>query len=395
MTVARDSDRIRRIKTALRASGLDALILRMPENIVMAFGIWPMNGFSYALFTASDGPVALIAPSCEDREMDECWAGDVQFFVWPRLGMDDPLEVIRGRLRELARRHGLGRAKIGYEGSFEAVAPPHNAGEPLVPCESSIRYLRSIFPSAAWCDATALLHTLRATKTAREIAKLRIAHRAAGFGLEKFHQSVGTGISEAELAGLVYAECLARAVEMRGVRHVNVYPQVSGGANAHRAWRPVVTTGRRRLKHGEIAVLELAVCVDGFWADVTRVKAAGRPSTMHNEAFAAVLAAQAAALRAIKPGVAASRPHEAATKVLVDAGFAGQVVHLTGHGVGFRYHEPEPFLMPGNEMRLRRGHVCTVEPGLYDPAWGGIRLEDNIVVTSGGADVLSKTPKEL
>ncbi|NOY42737.1 MAG: aminopeptidase P family protein [Planctomycetes bacterium] len=390
-----DKDRIRRIKRALRDASLDALILRLPENIVMSFGVWPMNGFSYGVFTADAGPVAIVVPSCEDQEMVGGWAGEVRLFTWPRLGMDDPLQAIRVELHDIAQRHKLTRARIGYEGSFECVAPSHNAGEVMVPCERSVAYLQSILPSAKWRDATDLLHAQRATKTECEIAKLRVAHRVAGFGLKKFHDLVRPGIQEAELAGVVYTHCLTGGVRLRQVQHVNVYPQISSGPNAYRAWRPIVTTGKRRLRSGEIALLEMAVCVDGFWADVTRVKVAGNPKAIQKDAFHAVKTAQRAALRSIRSGVEAQQPHKVATKVLVDAGFEKDIVHLTGHGVGFRYHEPEPFLMPGNTLKLKKGHVCSVEPGLYNRSWGGIRLEDNIVVTADGVEILTKVPKVL
>jgi Xaa-Pro aminopeptidase len=361
----------------------------------MSFGVWPMTGFSYALFTAEAGPATLIAPSSEDEEMNGCWTDDLRFFTWSRLDMSDPLEAIRRECQRAVQRQHLSRARIGYEGSFESVAPSHNAGEVMVSCENSINFLKSILPSAKWSDATTLLNEQRAVKTESEIVKLRVAHRIADYGLNKFHASVRLGVSEAELASMVYAECLTRGVRLVGVRHVNVYPQISSGTNAHRAWRPIVTTGKRHLRNGEIAVLELAVCADGFWADVTRVKVAGQPSIVQRKAFEAVRAAQSAAVLSIKPGVPASYPHEVATQILIDAGFQRQVIHLTGHGVGFRYHEPEPLLMPGNRLLLKSGHVCSVEPGLYDSAWGGIRLEDNVAVTSTGVEVLTKAPKKL
>jgi Xaa-Pro aminopeptidase len=388
-------NRITSLKSGLKRAGLDAVILRLPENIVMSFGTWPMNGFSYAVFTAADGPVALIAPSCEDEDIGDCWASDIRFFVWPRLDMPDPQEAIRKHLRELAKKLKLTRARIGYEGSFECIAPAHNAGEVMAPCETSIAFLKSILPGARWSDATNVLHAQRAIKTPHDIANLRKAHRIAGMGLELFQASVRPGITEADLASRVYAACLTRGVGVPGVRHINVYPQISSGPNAHRAWRPVVTTGKRAIKSGETVVLEMAVCVDGYWADVTRVKIAGKARPVQREAYAAVLKAQETALQSIKAGMTASRVHERATEVLIDAGFAKQVTHLTGHGVGFRYHEPEPFLMPGNAQKLRVGHVCTVEPGLYDRAWGGIRIEDNVVVTSSGIENLTRAPKTL
>jgi len=101
------------------------------------------------------------------------------------------------------------------------------------------------------------------------------------------------------------------------------------------------------------------------------------------------------ALAAIRAGVEAHVPHDEATRVLVKAGFEKYLTHLTGHGLGFRYHEPEPFLMPGNGMKLREGHVCSVEPGLYGPEFGGIRLEDNVVVTADGVENLTKAAKTI
>ena len=105
-------------------------------------------------------------------------------------------------------------------------------------------------------------------------------------------------MTEAEIAATVYTACLTRGVRLREVRHVNVFPQISSGPNAERAWRPIVTTGKRRLREGDVALLELGVCVDGFWADVTRVKAAGRPTALQRDVFAAVKAAQRAATAA-------------------------------------------------------------------------------------------------
>ena len=390
-----DQDRVEQMRASLRRAKLDALVLRLPENIVMGFGVWPMNGFSYAVFTADAGPAALVAPSCEDEEMGGCWADDVRFFMWPRRNMPDPLTAIRDAMTDILGRHKMKRGRIGYEGSFECVAPSHNAGEVMTPCESSKAFMESFAPSARWIDATALLYDLRATKTEREIARLRVAHQVAGFGLKKFHESAAPGKSEAELAADVYEACLTRGVRLRQARHINVYPQVSGGANSCRAWRPVVTTGPRRLRAGEIALLELAVCVDGFWADVTRVKVAGKPSTLQKDVFAAVAQAQKVALAAIGPGVEAHVPHDEATSVLIGAGFEKYLLHFTGHGVGFRYHEPEPILTAGNKMELRVGHVCSVEPGLYGPEFGGIRLEDNVAVTADGVEDLTKVAKTI
>ena len=96
-----DQERINSLRDALHEAGLSALVLRLPENIVMSMGHWPMNGMSYAIFTADAGPVALLAPSCEEREVDDCWAEDKRLYVWPRLEMDDPPTFIADNLKQL------------------------------------------------------------------------------------------------------------------------------------------------------------------------------------------------------------------------------------------------------------------------------------------------------
>ena len=328
--------------------------------------------------------------------MDGFWGHDVRYFGWARLDVTaDPQEVIAGHLQEIARSLKVDRGRIGYEGGFTEMSPPHNAGELMVLGEPHKAYLAQVLPDARWQDATGLLYGLRARKTATEIERLRRSHEIASDGLVKFQQAVEPGVSEAQLAAAVYGECLSRGVETEGVRHVNVYPQVSSGHNAHRAWRPIVTTGARRLEDGQIALLELGLCVDGFWADVTRIKVAGKPNTLQQDAFEAVKAAQQAAIDTVKAGVPASAPHEVATESLKKSGMDQYMVHLTGHGLGFSYHEPEPFLMPGNDQPLEVGHVCSVEPGLYHESFGGIRIEDNVAVTESGADVLTGAPKIL
>lgn len=380
----------------LAAAGLDALVLQLPENVVMCGGTWPLCGVSFLVFTAEAGPAALIAPSSEEEEVGDFWGSEVCIYPWPRLDGTDPASALAEHLPKLARRFGIASGKIGYEGAFDSVAPSHNAGECAVPSEASLARLRSLLPEARWKDATGLLLGQRARKTESEVARLRVAHAVAGAGLERFHERVEPGVREAELGAAVYEACVTAAADLPDrCRHVNVFPQVSSGDNAHRAWRPIVSTGGRRLASGEIAVLELAVCVDGFWADVTRVKVAGEASRDQKDAFAAVREAQAAAVAAVRPGLPAEEVHAVATRILIEAGFEEQMVHLTGHGLGFRYHEPVPMLMPGNRDALEAGHVCSVEPGLYDPRWGGIRLEDNVVVGADGCEVLSPAPKVL
>jgi Xaa-Pro dipeptidase len=140
----------------------------------------------------------------------------------------------------------------------------------------------------------------------------------------------------------------------------------------------------------------LGVVVDGFWSDRTRVRAAGTPTDTQQRAFETVLKAQEAAIAAIRPGVKTGDVDASARSVIRAAGFTDkEFLHVTGHGLGFRYHEPTPLICPGGETVLEAGMVHSVEPGVYRGDFGGIRIEDDVLVTERGAEMMGPAEKEL
>jgi len=140
-------------------------------------------------------------------------------------------------------------------------------------------------------------------------------------------------------------------------------------------------------------MVELATVVDGYWSDLTYVSVAGEPNDRQREVHNRVLEAQQAAAERMRPGVPFSEPDSAARRVLEKAGLGEYFVHITGHGVGLRYHEFIPFLMPGATGILETGMVSSVEPGVYIQDFGGIRIEDNVAVGADGPIFLS-TPRK-
>ena len=144
-----------------------------------------------------------------------------------------------------------------------------------------------------------------------------------------------------------------------------------------------------QLSSGDPALLELAVVADGFWCDRTRVAVAGEATAAQQAALGAVRAAQAAAIDAVKPGVTTGEVDKAARDVIHAAGFTDEeFLHVTGHGLGLRYHEPTPLICPGGDTVIEEGMVHTVEPGVYRADFGGFRIEDNVLVTADGAEVM-------
>jgi Xaa-Pro dipeptidase len=383
-----DIERLQVSRKALEDAGLDALVCRLPEHVVMLSGHWPLIGWSFLLFPR-DGKPLLVAPHCDEREAaGELWEADRVTFRFGVLGAGDPYAEIARALRSAAR--GRGWRRLGFEGDFESVAPPWNAAEPAIPAAATRRLLEEVFGAAALVDATGLLHGLRACKTPREQAALRRVNEISRFGLEAFRQRVAPGVSGVELVAAVEQAIMVQGTGYQGARRVRAFAQVAtGAAETAVGYRPMVISTSRPLESGDLALLELAVVADGFWCDRTRVRAAGRPTPAQQAAFAAVLAAQQAAIAAVKPGVAAGAVDQAARRVIHQAGYTdAEFLHVTGHGLGFRYHEPSPLLCPGGETLLREGMTHTVEPGLYRADWGGARIEDNILVTPAGAEVM-------
>jgi Xaa-Pro aminopeptidase len=149
------------------------------------------------------------------------------------------------------------------------------------------------------------------------------------------------------------------------------------------------------MENGDLAMLELAVVADGFWSDRTRTCVAGTPSTAQSAAYSAIVRAQYAARQALRPGVTAESVDAAARAVIADAGYADGFFHSTGHGLGFRYHEQIPIIEPGVKTILEPGMVVTLEPGIYLPGLGGMRLEDDFLLTESGADLLGAAANNL
>ena len=153
-------------------------------------------------------------------------------------------------------------------------------------------------------------------------------------------------------------------------------------------------TGARMPRRG-LLLVDMGACLDGYASDMTRMAHFGRPDTKVRNVYRAVLEAQLAALGAVRAGVTAGAVDSVARRELRKAGFARQFVHSTGHGLGLEIHEAPRLGKREKQTRLEEGMVVTIEPGVYIEGWGGIRIEDTVVVTAQGCEVLTPTPKEL
>lgn len=386
-------ERLDRMRRAMQRDRLDALILRLPENVLLLSGFWPMIGATILVFPA-DGDPHCIIPDCYEKEASlSLWPAQSSYYRYGVLGAT-PAATVSSILSGIAR--GKSWKHIGFEGSFEVAAPPWNTAEVLVPAAQTRDLLGSVFSGSEFIDASPLLQKERLTKTAFEIAKLRLASEISSIGLESFERLVEPGTSGVELAADVERDIMALGTGQDSAFRVRAFAQVAVGPDESAfGYRPNEVSTMRRLESGDVALLELGVVVDGYWADRTRVRVAGDPSEEQLKIFGIVRQAQESAVKAIRPGVAASQVDEAARRVIRDAGYADAFPHITGHGLGFRYHESSPILGPESTDVLEEGMFTSVEPGIYRKPAGGFRIEDDVLVTKDGAEILGPFAKSL
>jgi len=219
----------------------------------------------------------------------------------------------------------------------------------------------------------------------------------AGFGLKAFYDGLIPGKSEAELASEVEAAIYANGVGYQGVNTSRGWAEVmSGPQNSAIAYRMFLVSSSRRFKRDDLVLLELGTVVDGYWSDLTRTGVVGKPSQKQEEIWKIVRDAQRASIKNLVAGNKAKEADLAAYQIIEENGYGDYYPHYTGHGIGFRYHEPYPTLRSDNKDEiLEIGMVTSVEPGIYIEGTGGIRLEDNVAILPEGPLTLSTFQRKL
>lgn len=248
-------------------------------------------------------------------------------------------------------------------------------------------YIRELAGSGCeMVDIRPLTTRLRAVKSPEEIELIRRAVEIADHAMGEVIDNIRPGVSEAEISAL--AEC---RVLREGAEGVSFEPFLVSGENG---WLPQRISSRKPLQAGELALLDMGAVYDGYCSDLTRTFAVGEVDAEKRRIFRIAYTAQQAAIAAIKPGMRACDVDAVAREIIAAEGLGEYFPHLTGHGVGLSTHEP-PILDRDVEMVLEPGMVVTVEPGIYLPGVGAARVEDMVLVTPTGHEVLTTTPREL
>ena len=278
---------------------------------------------------------------------------------------DDPLDAAG----EFLRQQGLRR--IGFE------------GEKLTVVE--FRRLNSKIPPEQWVSVS--LDPLRSVKTVQEIEKIAAAAAIADAALAKLLPLIRPGETEQSLAALLEYEM--RKLGSERPSFTTIF------ASGPRAALPHGAASARELADGDLVVIDFGAVFEGYHSDMTRTVCIGAASSRQRKIYDTVLAAQMAGLAAIRPGISSRAVDKIARDVIESAGLGAYFGHGLGHGVGLDIHESPRLSPTADEVILEPGMVVSVEPGVYLPEWGGIRIEDLVVVTETGCRIFSQTRKDL
>jgi Xaa-Pro dipeptidase len=318
-----------------------------------------------AFFTA--GELALVIPELELPQLSRYPQLSPRIFSWS----DE--EGYEGAFRRALTELELTEQVLGIDGLTM------RAGEYLA--------LLAEAPDLQVRRAERELMRLRARKEPAEVAAIREAVALSERALLRLLPELAVGQSEVGVA-----EHIGRLLREEGSEGDAFPALVQSGPNSA---LPHGSPSDRVLKEGEALLIDYGGRKKGYPADITRTYALGTPDPQLARIFEVVSAANRAAIAATKPGAEMQAVDRAARQVIEAAGYGAYFIHRTGHGLGLEVHESIPQLAEGVTDVLEPGMIATLEPGIYIPGFGGVRLEDDVVVTETGCEVLTELPHQL
>jgi len=380
MSWPRDDAKLERVREAMGEQELDALVVRAPDNVLYLTNFWGMKGYDAVVFPREGDPVLICLEASEGDAERMSWTRDVRFFR----GYDESDPRPPGvRALDLARQLASGYERIGLELSLGTQAADRMVGEPTTFTKAWF----DAFPDAV--DATALLGAARALKTEQELARMRLANELAAGAMEHVQGLLRPGMTESEVAatwnGWVHEH--GTGYEGGKVELAYGFSLVWTGSGI----RTFTATGNRPVGEHEPTLFEIWVCADGYWSDHTKNLVTGTLEPRYAELEEALLGVYDAALATVRAGASLADLDRNVREGLAGMGYPGQPSHPVCHGVGARAHEP-PYAHQAGGGTMEAGMVLAIEPGAYWPEGGGLRVEDNFLVTEVGCEKLCRFP---
>jgi Xaa-Pro dipeptidase len=361
------AERLEKLKEQTLAQGLDAVALVPGSNMIYVSGIHShLSERPIVLFVPVDDGPAIVIPLLEATKAEAAGIAPDRIHTWTD--------------------------EEGYTGAFQHAAAQLELSDTLLGVEAlrmrvlELELLRRYAPDLKTAHADPILNALRLRKDASELDAIERAVAVAEIAMHNLLPQLRLGQTEKEVAAMLTREIMAS-----GADGLAFNPIVSAGPNGA---SPHAVPTDRALQKGDLLILDWGAMVDGYVSDITRTFALGPISDELRQVYDVVRTANEAGRAATKPGRSGEEIDAAARAVIENAGYGDYFIHRTGHGLGMEAHEDPP-IVRGHTTPLPAGAVFTIEPGIYLPDRGGVRIEDNVVITADGCHSLTSFPRDL
>ncbi len=350
--------RLERLRAELDARELDAVLIAKPENRAYLSGFTGSAG----LLLISRDRAALIT---DFRYIEQATAQAPAFDV---VKMESTNQAALARLVD-----EWGVSRLGFEGDFLTVDDHRNYQQAAAGCQ--------------WTSITGLVEGLRMIKDETEIELMRKAAAIADDAFAQILPLIKPGVLERDLA--TELEYRMKKLGAEGVAFETIV------ASGVRSSLPHGVASDKPLEQGDLVTFDFGALYQGYCSDMTRTVMVGEPTDKQREIYGIVLEAQKRGVAACRPGITGKELDAVCRSYIAEKGYGEYFGHGTGHGVGRFIHEGPRVSQRGGDVVLQPGMVVTVEPGIYLPGWGGVRIEDMLLITESGAESFTHSPKEL
>ncbi|MDQ7858110.1 MAG: Xaa-Pro peptidase family protein [Armatimonadota bacterium] len=376
--------RVRRARALMASAGLDALVVTGKENVIYYTGLLTIGWISKhrplgaIIAHDHDAPLMIVPESLLSVAEESSWIDEVR--PWGGVKVPgapaDPIDAFLAGMREL----GLTRGRIGMELGY---------GQRIGMPQADVDAFRAALSDATLVDASGVLWAQRMVKSPLEIEAIRRACAATTRAFEVGFGALREGMTERELAGIMLRE-------LASTNYPPGFIMVRSGVEKYRMIN--VEPFDKPMRRGDLVIVDAGATYRSYWSDYMRMACIGEPTPEQRRFFAADLASQSAGVAAVRAGVQAGAIFQACQNAIEAHGLSEHAaLERIGHGVGLDVHEP-PSLARGSTTVIEEGMVLTVEPIFWDQPHGRIgnfALEDVLVVTKDGHEVLSRFPKDL
>lgn len=360
------SNRIDQLLEKIKSYQMDSILITSPANVYYVSNYYtdPHERVIGVYLNPKHDPL-LILPAMEASDAKAAgWTYDIVGYY----DQENPWSLFLDYLK----KHGNLPQSLGLEHDQITLERYHE--------------ISNILPHTQFLDAKELLASLRNIKNKKEYALLKQAAALADLGVEIGIKSIKEGITEVEIIATIEYE-----LKKQGIMGMSFSTMTLSGTKTA---SPHGTPGSKKIEKGDLVMFDLGVIYEGYCSDITRTVAFHSISKEQEKIYNTVLAAQQKAIAASQIGTAVGEIDKAARKHIEAAGYGEYFNHRIGHGLGIETHE-YPSMHGNNKLSLQAGMCYTIEPGIYVPNVGGVRIEDMIFTTDKGAEVLTKSPKDL